>query len=617
MENHPEKLQEMLLEAYKLIKEKDQDLGWAAQIGQDLLTKNENLEKELKILTQKLNETSEKKKLESKVDGDNTLDFNGLEKALEQNQHKRLESLTELEISSLESSLESLQKENNELKEEISKLNENKKEIEKNLIKSTQDFELIKDEVQKFQRMAEQLEEEKKNLLKEKIDLNKILKEKKNSTDEATEALARIVQEMEEKLFTMERENDELNKFKHNFEYDLNDSKKKCIELENILEEYRDYRMKYEQSQGIIVEMEGDLEILRNYTESLKAMLAVFEPNKDGKSDVGGKSLLGEVEDRRMELEGENEILAKNNARLKHNNMLSLNERSKMKLHIQTLTLQQAQSSFNYSGLKPLQAALSQAESEKKQLLDNIKELDTKLVQLTLSSHQNFNNIHEFSRDEVIECLRIKLEQVSGEATSLRKELRTALMLKLSETEKLRNAESVLRLESENLELSKRQINQLKFQIEEEKNKNKYQSVELKANKQTSTEDLLNTNCLKKIVTSTTIRKMSEELKNSSKATPNAGTSTSNALLNRVKNENEKIKLKVEKKPELPLSEEEKKTTNKENLITENEEKGKYLKIKEKKTLEKKNNELNNLEENNSTTLTLDRNNMNENCNQQ
>jgi hypothetical protein len=69
------------------------------------------------------------------------------------------------------------------------------------------------------------------------------------------------------------------------------------------------------------------------------------------------------IEDRRQELESEN-------ARLTHSNMLSMSDRARMKAHVQSLTLLAANKTSS-SAVKPLEVALSQTESEKKQLYVN------------------------------------------------------------------------------------------------------------------------------------------------------------------------------------------------------------------------------------------------------
>jgi predicted nuclease with TOPRIM domain len=68
---------------------------------------------------------------------------------------------------------------------------------------------------------------------------------------------------------------------------------KNCKELTSLLEDYREYREKFEASANTMEEMSMDLEILQNYCESLKARLAVLEP--DGSTvSFGGNTLLGE-----------------------------------------------------------------------------------------------------------------------------------------------------------------------------------------------------------------------------------------------------------------------------------------------------------------------------------
>lgn len=63
--------------------------------------------------------------------------------------------------------------------------------------------------------------------------------------------------------------------------------------------------------------MTGELEFLRESNARLKNRLSVLEPTKDSEGqDQGSKTLLGEVEDRRQELESANIALSEKHAGL-------------------------------------------------------------------------------------------------------------------------------------------------------------------------------------------------------------------------------------------------------------------------------------------------------------
>jgi hypothetical protein len=57
----------------------------------------------------------------------------------------------------------------------------------------------------------------------------------------------------------------------------------------------------------------------------------------------------------------------------------------------------------------------------------------------------SFASLDAAGKDEIVDCLKIQLNQLSTECNALRKEMRTASMLKLSETDKLRQVEMMLR----------------------------------------------------------------------------------------------------------------------------------------------------------------------------
>jgi chromosome segregation ATPase len=163
-----------------------------------------------------------------------------------------------------------------------------------------------------------------------------------------------IMVEQASKIEALTKESGDLRKEAENSKQESKFLDKNCKELTSLLEDYREYRDKFEESKNTMEEMSMDLEILQNYCESLKSRLAVLEPDGSPAS-FGGKTLLGEyvwhdlcfrIEDRRQELESEN-------ARLAHSNMLSMSDRARMKAHVQSLTLLAANKSST-SAVKPL-----------------------------------------------------------------------------------------------------------------------------------------------------------------------------------------------------------------------------------------------------------------------
>jgi chromosome segregation ATPase len=96
------------------------------------------------------------------------------------------------------------------------------------------------------------------------------------------------------KIEVMTKESFDLRKEADSSKQEKKYHEKNCKELTSLLEDYREYRDKYEESKGTMEEMSMDLEILQNYCETLKSRLAVLEPDQGSSASFGGKTLLGE-----------------------------------------------------------------------------------------------------------------------------------------------------------------------------------------------------------------------------------------------------------------------------------------------------------------------------------
>ena len=85
----------------------------------------------------------------------------------------------------------------------------------------------------------------------------------------------------------------------------------KCNEFENLVEEMRQEKEEHEQQSVFIEEMNHELEFLREYCETLKTRLSNIESGKkvEEGDESGVKSLLGEIDDRRKDLEEQYQTL--------------------------------------------------------------------------------------------------------------------------------------------------------------------------------------------------------------------------------------------------------------------------------------------------------------------
>ena len=118
-----------------------------------------------------------------------------------------------------------------------------------------------------------------------------------------------------------------------------------------------------------------------------------------------------------------------------------------MKNHISRLT-QLSTRKTSESSIKTLQDALNQSLSENEQYAEKIKELEKRLLQSNESgggikyiSSPNGENI---TKDDIVECLRLRIDQLEIEIARLTKEKRSADTFRVNETFKLRDAESLV-----------------------------------------------------------------------------------------------------------------------------------------------------------------------------
>jgi len=144
--------------------------------------------------------------------------------------------------------------------------------------------------------------------------------------------------------------------------------------------------------------------------------------------------------------------------------MASMQQQEKMKNHISRLT-QLNSSKGSEESLSRLEDALAQSQAENKQLRTKIALLENQtrevIVEVPVSG--------DMDESALVQNLRIRISQQAEELASLKKELRTSQMLKLSETEKLRHCEACLHDSEQEIERLKRVVAQLKFHLEERK----------------------------------------------------------------------------------------------------------------------------------------------------
>jgi hypothetical protein len=253
----------------------------------------------------------------------------------------------------------------------------------------------------------------------------------------------------------------------------------KCAQLEELLEMYQADRNILAERDLQIMDLNSQLDNLNEAYLAIKVRLAVFEPSVDSAPDKGCKTLLGQVEDRRQELEQENLDLSQKHKGLLKIHQISLSQQGKLQNHLNRLK-QIASSDTAREATIYFESALAQAESEKKELEERIRELEQRPIGSMVSTISG-------SCDKDSALLSIMYEQQATEINSLKDQLKTVRLIKQNESDKLFKANRLLSERENELEQLKVQCANAQFQLDEYKLKSQF-SVELEAKELDSNE---------------------------------------------------------------------------------------------------------------------------------
>ncbi|KND05176.1 uncharacterized protein SPPG_00843 [Spizellomyces punctatus DAOM BR117] len=322
---------------------------------------------------------------------------------------------------------------------------------------------------------CQELEEERKKIAKEKAELLRRVKdvgERDKELEELAElrdrskALEEVVVQLTHSRAEMEAELAEALQDRRHVD-------QRCEELEAVAE---DYRMESERQAARMDELVWELESSRDLIAKLHSRLAVLEPARDGPEDAGDRTLFSEVEDRRRELENRHQNLTQKHAGLLKAHSVTIHQQERMRNHISRLT-QLTSARQGELRIRLLEEALGQAESEKREmqaklaLLEKGRGIETDLIGVEGSNGPDMGTVSPSQYEVQLECLRLRVSQLTEENDDLKREARTGRMLKSFETEKLRSVEAVLREREEEL-LRLKSINaQIKFDLDEMKSR--------------------------------------------------------------------------------------------------------------------------------------------------
>ncbi|ORY04738.1 hypothetical protein K493DRAFT_333833 [Basidiobolus meristosporus CBS 931.73] len=447
-----------------MLKEKDKDIILAAEIGQSLLESNDKLKLEYELAMQALRERTA-------LDGE-AFETPDSSAKWENERNELYSQLAELERSNLD-----LQE---RLEQTLQKAGDNDRESDKKVKQAEAQLLAVTKELENQLRRNDDLEENNKRLANEK---NELIKGKKkfDGKDEQLEkvqilahdlectvkALSTNKQELEAKLFAVISENNIL--------------QEKLMRFEEEMEEYHSLQDQYQEQNNELSSATYALEEARETIMALENRISVIEPESQKGPDRAGVTLFDEVEDRRQELENKHQHLSQKHAGLLKAHTMTIHQQERMKNHISRLT-QLSHNRSNEEKMRRLEQALGQTQSENKMLMNRISQLerssDLDQFEYAVSgSHQgNTNGQNGGSLDEkneLIDCLRLRVDQLSDETESLRRELRTGQMLKLSLDEKIMELEGLLHEREYELDHTRTVNAQVKFELDELKLKHK------------------------------------------------------------------------------------------------------------------------------------------------
>ncbi|KAK9767643.1 hypothetical protein K7432_002409 [Basidiobolus ranarum] len=454
-------LKHRLRDAYRMLKEKNRDIVLAAEIGQSLLESNDKLklEYELAMLTLK----------ERTSFGEEAFESSDSSAKWESERNELYSQLSELERSNID-----LQE---KLEQTLHKASDNERENEKKMKQSEAQLAAVSRELENQLRKNEELEENNKRLANEKGELIKG-KKKFDTKDEQLEKVQILAHDLECVVKSLSVNKQELEAKLYAVMSENNVLQEKLMRYEEEMEEYHSIQDQYQEQSNELNEATYALEEARETIQALENRISVIEPESHQGPDRAGVTLFDEVEDRRQELEDKHQNLSKKHAGLLKAHNMTIHQQERMKNHISRLT-QLSHNRSNEEKMRRLEQALGQTQSENKMLMNRIAQLERSLdldqFDIAVSGTQNGGNcgMSLDEKNELIECLRLRVDQLGDEAESLRREIRTGQMLKLSLDEKVMELEGLLHEREYELDHMRTINAQVKFELDEIRLKHK------------------------------------------------------------------------------------------------------------------------------------------------
>jgi len=456
----------------------------SAEIGQQLLDKNNQLEAEIVVLKARYNDLESKNCKESAQD-------NSKESQQGHDDIERIESLRKSHFAhnhdDTKTVISELERDNyilrNQIEETLHQHDAVLRNSEKRYLEAENQIKSLRQDMEGMQALINELEETKSKLSRDKTELCKRLNEKSSEACKA-EIYLKKISDLEEAIKLLSVSHFDEKSIAESAIEKASCLERKCQELEASLANALSFQSGYEERGNEIDVLTAALEESRELINAMESRLLIFESKQSEATPGGDKSLFSEVEDRRQELEMKHMYLNSKHAGLVKAHTVSMSQQERLRNQISRLS-QLATGRSADERVKLLERALGQSESERKALalkVENLQhlagsghgkspvnndwgEMEENEDGNRISLESDYGNIKGTS--EIVTCLRAQNEQLTIETENLRRELRTSQLLRLSETDKLRTCEIQLAETELSLERANYANVELKYELDE------------------------------------------------------------------------------------------------------------------------------------------------------
>ncbi|KAJ1658897.1 hypothetical protein IWQ61_001947 [Dispira simplex] len=507
-------LQWRLRDAYRMLREKEDNLVLAAEIGQNLLQANEQLKVAYEKVLVEQQELLEKFQASQRNDGNGA---SGLPPSSESEGQTHAESATDVaspkraskeRLALLNDLVGELEQANADLHIKLDEtehiLKEKTRTYHREVTSLQQEIRGIHQVVEKLEKVNAQLEDDKQRVVRDKSELAKTLQQLSRRGAE-TEALQHRIDELERSLAIVSTGKAGAEKALLGAHQELHELQVRCLEYQDQLAQRDTEIIRLTEQSQLSDELQNSLQEAQETIQILNARLEELQSNGPGMESPSStaprevKTLLNEVEDRRQELQSQHELLRKRHKGLVKAHSMTVHQQERMRHHITRLTQMTNQPSQE-DRLRRLEQILGQTQSENQRLQRRIDWLERMRSEQRLLDYYGDNDGDPFQEEtlddspegmdfssttgeplrngtlpapgqDMISCLHVRLDQLLGENDQLREELRTSQMLKMSESEKLYQVETSLQEREQEIHALRARITRFRFEMDELENK--------------------------------------------------------------------------------------------------------------------------------------------------